>query len=99
MKFKVFVVEDHQCFGDGADQLIAIFENVNEEFMEEVADFIRNVRDVKCRFEEAPQEKAECANSASNTAMVPCKYHCIGTLCLIVNQVCNDHPCIITRHQ
>jgi hypothetical protein len=59
MKFQVYVAEDHQCFGDGADQLIATFENVDEEFMEELCSYIPDIRDVKCRWQEAPQDTKE----------------------------------------
>jgi len=58
-KYQVYVVADHDCFGDGRDQLIATFENVDEDFMEEVCHFIPDIRDVKCRWQEAPQDTKE----------------------------------------
>jgi len=61
MKFQVYVVTDSKCFGDGSDQLIATFENVDEYFMDELVLFIPEIRDVKCRWQEAPQNTTENA--------------------------------------
>ena len=58
-QYQVFVVADHDCFGDGRDQLIATFENVDEGFMDELVLFIPEIRDVKCRWQEAPQDTKE----------------------------------------
>lgn len=62
MKFEVIVVPDYEEFSPENDQHIATFENVDEEFMDEIVDFISTIRDVKCRYEEqklAPSEGGE----------------------------------------
>jgi len=52
MAYDVYIVPDDQDFGEGLGQYIATFENVNEEFMNEITEYISTIRDVKCAFVE-----------------------------------------------
>ena len=55
MKYKIYIVGDHDEFNEVPNQLIATFENVNEDFVHEICMRISEIRDVKCRYEESMQ--------------------------------------------
>jgi uncharacterized protein YerC len=50
-KYKIFAIPDYCEFGECEEQLIATFENVCEDFMDDICKAISEIRDVKCRWE------------------------------------------------